>query len=491
MPAPAFDNSYARLPERFFARLDPVPVKRPKLLFLNRPLAIDLGLDPEWLAGEDGVAMLAGTRMPAGAQPIAQAYAGHQFGGFSPQLGDGRAHLLGEIVDPAGRRFDVQLKGSGPTPFSRRGDGRAALGPVLRECIIAEALHALGIPTTRSLAAVATGEPVVRETVLPGGVLTRVAASHIRVGTFQYFAARGDTEAIRVLVEHVVARHGYSAATASDQPRALLAGVIQRQARLIARWLGVGFIHGVMNTDNMTVSGESIDFGPCAFMDAYDPAQVYSSIDHQGRYAFGAQPSIAMWNLTRFAETLLPLLAEDQDAAVREAQAIVETYPDAFRAAYADVMRAKLGITMPADDDLAIVQGLFDAMAAGKADFTLTFRHLTAAVTDPAALARVSDVPGDRAPIEAWLAGPWAQLGERHGSTGDRAAVMRAANPAFIPRNHQVEAALGAAVDHGDLRRFERLLGVLAQPYDDQPGAADLAVPPREDEIVRATFCGT
>ena len=314
MSAPfPFDNSYARLPDRFFRRLAPTPVAEPRLIKLNRDLALSLRLDPDRLASPEGVAMLAGNRVPEGAEPLAAAYAGHQFGNFVPQLGDGRAILLGEIVDRDGRRRDIQLKGSGPTPFSRRGDGRAALGPVLREYLVSEAMAALGIPTTRALAAIATGEPVIRETVLPGAVLTRVAASHIRVGTFQFFAARGDGEALRALADHVVARHYPAAAQAANPYRALLDAVIAAQAELVARWLLVGFVHGVMNTDNMAVAGETIDYGPCAFLDAYDPRTVFSSIDQGGRYAYGQQPRIALWNLTRFAETLLPLLAEAEE----------------------------------------------------------------------------------------------------------------------------------------------------------------------------------
>ena len=330
MTALPFDNSYARLPERFYARRTPTPVAAPRLIRLNRALAEELGLDPDWLSGPEGLAALAGNGVPEGADPIAAAYAGHQFGQFVPQLGDGRAILLGEVVDRAGRRRDIQLKGAGPTPFSRRGDGRAALGPVLREYLVSEAMAALGIPTTRALAAVATGEPVARETLLPGAVLTRVAASHIRVGTFQFFAARGDVEGLRALADHVVARHYPEASDAANPYRALLEAVVARQAELVARWLLVGFVHGVMNTDNMSVAGETIDYGPCAFLDAYDPRTVYSSIDRTGRYAYGEQPRIALWNLTRLAETLLPLLAADETAAVSAAEAARAGYAPVF-----------------------------------------------------------------------------------------------------------------------------------------------------------------
>ena len=333
-PLFAFDNSYARLPERFYARLPPTPVKAPRLIKVNETLARDLGLDPARLASPEGVAVLAGSVVPEGAEPIALAYAGHQFGHFVPQLGDGRAILLGEVIDRADVRRDIQLKGSGQTPFSRRGDGRAALGPVLREYIISEAMAAFGIPTTRSLAAVTTGEGVWRETPLPGAVLTRVAASHIRIGTFQYFAAREDTEALRILADYAIARHYPDAANAPNKYRAFLDGVIARQADLIARWLLVGFIHGVMNTDNMSISGETIDYGPCAFMDFYDPRQVYSSIDEGGRYAYGNQPGIAQWNLARLAETLLPLLADNEEAALKEAQGALDTFAPRFEESY-------------------------------------------------------------------------------------------------------------------------------------------------------------
>src|SRR6201982_2104496 len=321
-----FDNSYAALPDGFFARVAPTPVASPKLVKLNRPLAKHLGLDPDWLAGPEGVEILAGKRVPDGADPIAMAYAGHQFGHFVPQLGDGRAILLGEVIDADGVRRDIQLKGSGPTPFSRRGDGRAALGPVLREYIVSEAMAALGVPTTRSLAAVVTGENVVRETLLPGAVLTRVASSHVRVGTFQYFAARSDVAGVRRLADHVIARHYPDIANAERRYHALLDAVIGRQAELVARWLLVGFIHGVMNTDNTSISGETIDYGPCAFMDHYDPAQVFSSIDEQGRYAYANQPRIALWNLTRLAECLLPLFSDEQEKAITEAQGILRAF---------------------------------------------------------------------------------------------------------------------------------------------------------------------
>src|SRR6201995_5298755 len=377
-----FQNTYAALPANFFARVAPTPVASPRLIKLNRPLAIHLGLDPDRLDSPEGAEILAGKRLPDGAEPIAMAYAGHQFGHFVPQLGDGRAILLGEVIDADGIRRDIQLKGSGPTPFSRRGDGRAALGPVLREYIVSEAMAALGIPTTRSLAAVVTGESVMRETMLPGAVLTRVASSHIRVGTFQFFASRGDADGVRRLPDTRIARH-YSAAPKAQRPyHALLEGVIARQAALVARWLLVGFIHGVMNTDNCSISGETIDYGPCAFMDHYDPAAVFSSIDEMGRYAYANQPRIALWNLTRLAECLLPLFGGEQEKAVSEAQDILNGFPEKFTDAYQAGLRSKIGLFSMRDGDEALVQDLLDAMAKNQADFTLTFRRLAEAALD-------------------------------------------------------------------------------------------------------------
>src|SRR5213076_2789783 len=377
-----FENTYAALPANFFARVAPTPVVAPRLIKLNRALAIHLGLDPDVLDSPEGAEILAGKSLPEGADPIAMAYAGHQFGHFVPQLGDGRAILLGEVIDADGVRRDIQLKGSGPTPFSRRGDGRAALGPVLREYIVSEAMFALGIPTTRSLAAVITGENVMRETMLPGAVLTRVAASHIRVGTFQFFAARGDTDGVRQLADHAIARHYPDAARADRPYHALLEGVVARQADLVARWLLVGFIHGVMNTDNTSISCETIDSGPCAFMDHYDPAQVFSSIDEMGRYAYANQPRIALWNLTRLAECLLPLFSEDQEKAISEAQSALAEFAETFSDAYQAGLRRKVGLFTMRDGDEALIQDLLDAMAKNQADFTLTFRRLCEAARD-------------------------------------------------------------------------------------------------------------
>ena len=486
-----FQNTYAALPDGFFARVAPTPVAAPRLIKLNRALAVRLGLDPDLLESPEGAEILAGKRLPDGAQPIAMAYAGHQFGHFVPQLGDGRAILLGEVIDIDGIRRDIQLKGSGPTPFSRRGDGRAALGPVLREYIVSEAMAALGIPTTRSLAATITGESVMRETVLPGAVLTRVASSHIRVGTFQYFAARGDTEGVRRLADHAIARHYPQAAQAERPYRALLEGVIARQAELVARWLQVGFIHGVMNTDNTSISGETIDYGPCAFMDHYDPAAVFSSIDEQGRYAYANQPRIALWNLTRLAECLLPLFSDDKDKAIEEAQSVLAEFPGKFTAAYQSGLRQKIGLFTARDGDEALVQDLLEAMAKNSADFTLTFRRLSAAAEDAARDQDVRAHFADPVAYDEWTARWRQRAGEEPQTPTERAAMMRTVNPAFIPRNHRIEAVIQAAVARDDYAPFEELIAVLAKPYEEQPAFADYANPPEPHQRVLQTFCGT
>jgi uncharacterized protein YdiU (UPF0061 family) len=486
-----FHNSYARLPDRFFARLPPTPVAAPRLVRLNEKLALHLGLDPERLAAPEGVAFLAGNLVPEKGEPLAMAYAGHQFGTFVPQLGDGRAILLGEVVDRDGVRRDLQLKGSGPTPFSRLGDGRAALGPVLREYIVSEAMAALGIPTTRSLAVVTSGETVWRETPLPGAVLTRVASSHIRVGTFQYFASRGDIDAVRRLADYVIARHYPEAVAAANPYRALLDAVISRQAELIAKWLHVGFIHGVMNTDNMSIAGETIDYGPCAFMDTYHPATVFSSIDSGGRYAYGNQPTIAQWNLARLAETLLPLLTDDKDAAVKQAQEVIDAFAARFVTAYAAGLRRKLGLFQSRPDDLSLAQDLLERMVANAGDFTLTFRLLCDGAIGPEADASVRGLFSDPSAFDDWAARWRRRLAEEGGEARERRTMMRAVNPAFIPRNHRVEEAIDAAVNNGDFSPFETLLAVLSTPYEDQPAFARYADPPRPDQIVHQTFCGT
>jgi uncharacterized protein YdiU (UPF0061 family) len=486
-----FEHTYATLPANFFARVVPTPVKSPRLVKLNRALAVHLGLDPDRLSSLEGAEILAGKRLPDGADPIAMAYAGHQFGHFVPQLGDGRAILLGEVIDADGVRRDIQLKGSGPTPFSRRGDGRAALGPVLREYVVSETMAALGILTTRSLAAVMTGETVLRETALPGAVLTRIASSHIRVGTFQFFAARGDTDGLRRLADHVIARH-YPETAGADHPyRALLEGVISRQAELVARWLLVGFIHGVMNTDNTSISGETIDYGPCAFMDNYDPATVFSSIDEMGRYAYGNQPRIALWNLTRLAECLLPLLADQQDKAIAEAQAALGAFAERFDTTYQAGLRQKLGLFTAADGDRELAQDLLDIMAKQQADFTLTFRRLSDAALAPANDGDVRQLFADPAGYDEWALRWRERIGQEPQNPAMRQAAMRSVNPAFIPRNHRVEAIIEAAVTHDDFAPFEELLTVLSRPFEDQPAFAGYADPPEPHQRVLQTFCGT
>jgi uncharacterized protein YdiU (UPF0061 family) len=486
-----FQNTYTTLPANFFTRVVPTPVASPRLIKLNRALAVHLGLDPDLLESPEGAEILAGKRVPDGADPIAMAYAGHQFGHFVPQLGDGRAILLGEVIDADGVRRDIQLKGSGPTPFSRRGDGRAALGPVLREYIVSEAMAVLGIPTTRSLAAVTTGESVVRETLLPGAVLTRVASSHIRVGTFQYFAARGDTEGVRRLADHVINRHYPELINAERPYHALLSAVIARQAELVARWLLIGFIHGVMNTDNTSISGETIDYGPCAFMDQYDPATVFSSIDEQGRYAYGNQPRIALWNLTRLAECLLPLLNETQEKAIEEAQAALGEFIEKFDTAYQAGLRSKLGLFTSREEDRALAQDLLDAMANNQADFTLSFKRLSDAALDPANDREVRQLFAEPAAYDEWEVRWRQRITEEPQQPAARQVAMRAVNPVFIPRNHRVEAVIDAAVNRDDFAPFEELLAVLSKPFQDQPAFAAYAEPPKPEQRVLQTFCGT
>lgn len=490
-PPLPLEATYARLPEIFYARVAPTPVAEPRLLRVNRALAEELGLDPDLLASDAGVEILAGNRVPEGAEPLAMAYAGHQFGNFVPSLGDGRAVLLGEVVGRDGVRRDVHLKGTGPTPFSRMGDGRAALGPVLREYVVSEAMAALGVPTTRALAMLTTGEPVHREQALPGAILARVAASHVRVGTFEYFARRGDAEAVRALADYVIDRLYPEAAADASPYRALLGAVARRQADLVARWLLVGFIHGVMNTDNTSVAGETIDYGPCAFLDAYHPQTVYSSIDHFGRYAYDQQPGIAHWNLARFAETLLPLLGEREEEALEAAHEALGAYAARFEAGYHAGLRRKIGLADAREGDAELAGGLLACMAEQQADFTLTFRRLAeVAAADPAGDAGVRALFAEPEAFDAW-ARAWRQrLAVEGRPDAARRAAMRAASPAFIPRNHRVEQAIAAATA-GDLQPLDELLEVTARPYDDHPGLAHLARPPEPHEVVRQTFCGT
>ncbi len=519
-----FDNSYARELEGLYVAWNGAPAPAPRMLKFNRDLARAMGLDAVRLAGDEGAQIFSGSVAPEGASPLAQAYAGHQFGGFSPQLGDGRALLLGEILDPDGRRFDLHLKGSGQTPFSRGGDGKAAVGPVLREYVIGEAMHALGIPTTRALAAVATGAQVLRDSVLPGAVLARVASSHIRVGTFQFFAARGDIARLTKLAAYTIARHDPDLApdgkVTPEAALGLLDRVVRRQAFLVAQWMLVGFIHGVMNTDNMAIGGETIDYGPCAFMEGFDPATVYSSIDHGGRYAWGNQPRIAAWNLARLAETVLPLLHADEEQAVALASEAVRAFSSVHRRAWRAVMRAKLGLTPPgaapaagpwawladegpddawaADDDALIADWLVQ-LAAQQADWTLVHRRLAdvAAATDggesavqSAARAALTPLLREPTALDGWLARWAARLMRGGGSAPQRAAALRRANPAVIARNLRVEEALAAA-QQGDMAAWRALHAVLQRPFD-EPADTRLSEPaPRAWAQRYVTFCGT
>lgn len=484
------ENTYSALPSRFYARVAPAPVKDPRLVVFNSRLAEELGLDTAVLEHE-GAGWFSGNQTPEDADPIAMAYAGHQFGGFVPQLGDGRAILLGERVGRDGVRRDIQLKGSGRTPFSRNGDGRAALGPMLREYLISEAMHALGIPTTRSLAVVTTGEQVVREELRPGAVLTRVAASHIRVGTFEYFAARNDRDAVGQLLDYVITRHYPRAREAGVPALAVLEAVAQRQAALIADWMSVGFIHGVMNTDNMAIAGETIDYGPCAFMDHYDANTVFSSIDHAGRYAYGNQAAIAQWNLARFAETLLPLIDSDGGQAVEIATGAVKNFMPAFDAQFLTHMRRKIGLASEKEGDVELISTLFATMQSAGADFTLTFRRLARCADEPADDSSLLELFAPSSGIADWLRRWRERLAGEPQNASERAANMRRVNPAFIPRNHRVEAVLEAASTHGDFGPFHQLLSILEHPYDDQPGFGDFEQPPAPGERVHRTFCGT
>ncbi|MCI1465452.1 MAG: YdiU family protein [Acetobacter fabarum] len=488
MPHSSIRQGYATLPSSFYTRTQPTPVARPELIALNTALAAELGLDAAWLAGPQGLAMLAGNQIPQGMDPLATVYAGHQFGHFSPQLGDGRALLLGEVEDRNGHLREIALKGSGPTAYSRSGDGRAALGPVLREYLLSESMAALGIPTTRALAALATGERVYRETPLPGAIVARVARSHIRVGTFQFFAARQDRHALRALADFAIARLYPQAAQDAQPYVALLQAVVAAQAALVARWMLVGFIHGVMNTDNMAISGETIDYGPCAFMDTYNPATVFSFIDKRGRYAYTNQPTIALWNLTRFAEALLPLLAEEDGQAISLAQQALGAFHPHFHAAYFAGMRAKLGLVGEDEGDETLFKTLLDHMEAEKMDMTNTFR----ALSHEEALHGSGLPAGLPASTSPWLA-RWRARVAQQGSAdyAARASAMQQVNPCYIPRNHKVEAMIQAAVKQHDYTPFREMLNVLATPYVEQPGMEGYTASPTPDEVVPYTYCGT
>jgi len=490
---PAFDNSYARLAEGLFHRQQPQPVAAPRLLRLNRPLAETLGFDPAARTDEEWAQVFAGNEILPGMEPLAMAYAGHQFGNFVPQLGDGRALLTGEVVGRDGIRRDIQLKGSGRTPFSRAGDGRAALGPVLREYVVSEAMHALGVPTTRALAAVTTGESVMRDRVLPGGIVTRVARSHVRVGTFEHFAARRDADTVQALADYVIARHYPELEQAENRYLELLRAVASEQAGLVARWLGVGFIHGVMNTDNVSVAGETIDFGPCAFMDQYHPDTVFSSIDQFGRYAFGNQPRITQWNMARFAECLLPLIDDDEERGIARATETLEANAEVLDAAWLDVMRGKLGLHHAESEDKTLIQELLALMRDQAADYTLGFRALADAVDAPQptqAPALLEGFPQPQA-LANWL-DAWHERLQREGlPTATVQASMRAKNPRYIPRNHRVEQAIQAAVDGDDFAPFHRLVDVVCDPFTERKESEYCATPPADHERVTQTFCGT
>ena len=495
-------HSYATELVGLHAPWNPSPAPLPSLLALNAELAAELGMNVVALKGADSLAVLSGQALPSGAHPIAQAYAGHQFGRFSPQLGDGRALLLGEVIDTHGRCRDIAFKGSGRTPFSRGGDGKAALGPVLREYLMGEAMQALGIPTTRALAALATGEQVYRERPLPGALLVRVASSHLRVGTFQFFASRQDLEKLTRLADYAIARHDVALVGQPERYLAFFKSVAERQAALIAQWMGVGFIHGVMNTDNMSISGETIDYGPCAFMDAYDPATVFSSIDHNGRYAYANQPLIARWNLARLAEALLPLIDDDTDQAIAQVSEIIDAFPAMYQAQWLAVMRRKLGLNSRNSEgdelglsDATLAEDFLALLHTHGVDFTLAFRRLAEAseAEDGHAPALMILFPGEgREALLTWLQ-RWLSRAEQNGlAGGERTNALRAANPVYIPRNHLVEEALDAATEHHDLAPFERLLAVLKDPFEERPGLERFAQPAAaEQQQGYRTFCGT
>jgi len=484
-----FDNSYARELPGFYVDWEGAKVPSPELVLFNRKLAGELGLDADALETPNGAAIFAGVKRPDGASPLAQVYAGHQFGGFSPQLGDGRALLLGEVIDQTGKRRDIQLKGSGPTPFSRGGDGKAVIGPVLREYIIGEAMNALSIPTTRALAAVTTGEVIYREGPKPGAVLTRVASSHLRVGTFQFFAARGETDKVRQLADYAISRHDPDLKDADDRYLKLFSRVMERQANLIAQWVLVGFVHGVMNTDNTTISGETIDYGPCAFLDAYDTAAVFSSIDHGGRYAFGRQPVIAQWNLARLAEALLALInPDDLDKAVEVVSAELGRFPDLYKSAWLDGMRAKLGLEHKDEGDLQLAEDLLALMQEQRVDYTMLFRALSNAATGSPDKARELFAEGPA--FDDWAARWRDRLNQEGADLQVVSTRMDRTNPVYIPRNHKVEEVLEAA-ESGDHKPVKKLVDVLASPYEERPGLEDYATPAPSEFGPYRTFCGT
>ena len=490
-PPICFNNSFVKLGEKFFAKLNPTPVEHPKIVKLNDELSNNLGIDLEMLELEDWASIFSGNQILPGSEPLAMVYAGHQFGHLVPQLGDGRAILLGEVIDNSSIRNDIQLKGSGITPFSRQGDGRAALGPVLREYIVSEAMHALGIPTTRSLCAVTSGEPVYRETVLPGAVLTRVASGHVRTGTFQYFAMRGDEKAITKLADYVIDRNYPEVKEKQNKYLKLLEKVMDRHAQLVTKWLNVGFIHGVMNTDNMALSGETIDYGPCAFMDSFNKTQVFSSIDHAGRYSYGNQPQIVQWNLARLAETLLPLIDKKEDSAVEMAKDIIESYSGRFKEFWLAGMRQKLGLFNSEPEDENLIESLLNIMHENEADFTLTFRRLCHAALGKKMDRNLRNLFKDEEAFNKWSNSWRSRLSRESASPEERVNLMRNVNPAVIPRNHRVEHALNAAVENSDYGPFEKLVDVLSSPYEEIKENDEFMLPPKPGEHVLQTFCGT
>ena len=490
-PPICFNNSFVKLGEKFFAKLNPTPVEHPKIVKLNDELSNSLGIDLEMLELEDWASIFSGNKILPGSEPLAMVYAGHQFGHLVPQLGDGRAILLGEVIDNSSIRNDIQLKGSGITPFSRQGDGRAALGPVLREYIVSEAMHALGIPTTRSLCAVTSGEPVYRETVLPGAVLTRVASGHVRTGTFQYFAMRGDEKAITKLADYVIDRNYPEVKEKQNKYLKLLEKVMDRHAQLVTKWLNVGFIHGVMNTDNMALSGETIDYGPCAFMDSFNKTQVFSSIDHSGRYSYGNQPQIVQWNLARLAETLLPLIDKKEDSAVEMAKDIIESYSGRFKEFWLAGMRQKLGLFNSEPEDENLIESLLNIMHENEADFTLTFRRLCHAALGKKMDRNHINLFKDEEAFNKWSNSWRSRLSRESASPEERVNLMRNVNPALSPRNHRVEHALNAAVETSDYGPFEKLVDVLSSPYEEIKENDEFMLPPKPGEHVLQTFCGT
>jgi uncharacterized protein YdiU (UPF0061 family) len=489
--SPTFDTTFASLPERFYSYAQPTAVAHATPIIDNQKLAQELGIDPQWLASDDALQVLAGNQTAMGSAPMAQAYAGHQFGSFNPQLGDGRAHLLGEIVAPDGQRFDLQLKGSGPTPYSRRGDGRSPLGPVIREYLMSEAMATLEVPTTRSLAAVATGESVMRQGPAPGAVLTRIAPSHIRVGSFEYFAMQGDDDAVKSLADYCLQRH-FPHLIEHPQPYlSLLNAVIERQAKLIAQWQGFGFIHGVMNTDNMLICGATVDYGPCAFMDHFDPEKVFSSIDRQGRYRYNQQPGIGQWNLARLAQALLPLLHTDSEQALTDAQQALDNYVKHYGAAYQSVMSKKLGISQPQEGDQALTEELLAIMAEHQLDFTLCFRYLVDQIATSTAHEALGEVFMAPQALVVWQQQWQQRLAKDPQSQAERYQQMNLANPAFIARNHQVELVIRAAEDHSNYQPFYDLLKVVQSPYAYQQTLEKFVLAPMPQEVVAHTFCGT